>query len=80
MVYYVGDFAYAWLNPACALIGIFLQIMAVLLRKLIIVFLGLAFVLAGALMDRDLALAVGDSVAVFGLWICIKKRKKRLKI
>lgn len=63
----------AWLWPMLELCGIALQICALIINRRWLLWAGLTFALGGAVAERDLTLAVGDTLAAAGLWLAMKK-------
>ena len=67
-----------WLAPACILAGIALQLGALMflrarkrplgLREGLVCGAGALLVLTGAALDRDITVAVGEALALAGIW------------
>ena len=66
-----------WLAPGCILLGLALQLGALVLRarerkwsllQCLACALGALAVMAGAALDRDVAVSVGEGLALVGIW------------
>ena len=72
-----------WLAPACILAGIAVQLGALALsrarksplaaREGVACAVGALLVLMGAALDRDIAVAVGEALALAGIWFAWRK-------
>lgn len=67
-----------WLAPGCILLGMAMQLGALVLRargknwsllQCLACALGALAVMAGAALDRDVAVAVGEGLAIVGIWL-----------
>ncbi|WP_022656741.1 hypothetical protein [uncultured Desulfovibrio sp.] len=63
-----------WLFPAFFLGGLLLQAAALFLHRRLWLAAGTGFVLAAAAMDRDITLAVGQTLAFIGLLLCDRRK------
>ena len=72
-----------WLAPGCILAGVALQLgvlalplarkKPLALREGFVCVAGAALVFIGAALDRDITVAVGEALALFGIWFAWRK-------
>lgn len=74
-IYHITTDALGWLYPLLGIGGLALQCLAALVKSRLILILGVAITVTGAIPERDITLLAGSCLTAAGFWLLNNQRK-----